>query len=44
MDRLTLDARLSAEPLYLKLGFRRVSKEFRAPRTYLPHVRMVLDL
>lgn len=44
LDRLTLDARLNAEPLYAKLGFRRISAEFRAPRTYLPHVRMVLDL
>lgn len=35
-----LNARLTAVPFYEKLGFRVTSGVFRAPRTYLPHVRM----
>lgn len=40
-----LNARLSAVGLYERAGFRVVSPEpFPMPRTYLPHVRMELEL
>ena len=43
--RLFLNSRLPAVGLYEKVGFRVVSdKPFPSPRTYLPHVRMEMDL
>jgi N-acetylglutamate synthase-like GNAT family acetyltransferase len=44
-DRLYLNARLNAVGLYERAGFRVVSpKPFPMPRTYLPHVRMEMEL
>ena len=39
-----LNARLPAVPMYGRLGFRVTGNEFRMPRTWLPHVRMVQRL
>lgn len=45
MRRLYLNSRLPAVPVYERAGFHVVSPEpFPSPRTYLPHVRMELDL
>jgi ribosomal protein S18 acetylase RimI-like enzyme len=42
---LYLNARLSAVGLYERAGFRVVSPEpFKMPRTFLPHVRMEMEL
>jgi len=39
-----LNARLPAVPMYGRLGFRVTGNEFRMPRTWLRHVRMVQRL
>jgi N-acetylglutamate synthase-like GNAT family acetyltransferase len=45
MPRVYLNARLTAVGLYENAGFRVVSPEpFPMPRTFLPHVRMELEL
>ncbi len=44
LPRVYLNARLPAVPLYEGLGFARVGGEFEMPRTYLPHVRMEMEL
>jgi ribosomal protein S18 acetylase RimI-like enzyme len=45
MPRIYLNARLNAVGLYERAGFRVVSPTpFPMPRTYLPHVRMELEL
>jgi len=40
LDRLWLNARLSAEGFYRRLGYATVSGQFASGRTSLPHVRM----
>lgn len=44
MAEVWLNARVTAVPFYEKLGFTVTSDVFRTPRTFLPHVRMVLAL
>lgn len=44
LKHVYLNARLAAVGLYRRLGFRQVGGEFKMPRTYLPHIRMELEL